>query len=140
MAEHAQAEKEQAEKEQAEHVDEESPSLREQASALKEDWKPSRLEETLEEAASDRPMVKHLLDFGIVIRALAIAAVVTLVLLLLASAALAAIGLVVVFFGSWLLLARLSYDRRRETRDAGDGDDEDSESDSDDDDAESDTA
>jgi Flp pilus assembly protein TadB len=103
----------------AEHA-EQNPSLHEQARALKEDWAPGRLEDTLEEAVSDRPMVKHLLDFGLILRAVAIAALVTLVLLLVASAAIAAIGLVVVFFGSWLLLARLSYDQRRETRDAGD--------------------
>ena len=130
MAEQAQTE--QSQEDQAQHS-QEDPSLRDQARALKEDWKPEHFQEQLDDAVSERPMVRHLLDFGIVLRAVAIAAVVTIVLLIVTSAAFAAIGLVVVFFGSWLLLARLSYDQRRETREAddvADGDDDDAESDS----------
>jgi Flp pilus assembly protein TadB len=108
------------------------PSLREQAGALKEDFSPSRLADSLEDAASDRPMVPHLLAFDTVLKALAAAVVVALILMLLTSAKVAAVALVLVFFGAWLGLARLSYDRRRDTRDAreaGDGerDDDDSE-------------
>jgi hypothetical protein len=39
--------------------------------------------------------------------------------------AFAAIALVVVFFGGWLLGAQLSYDKRRPTKDASDEEDED---------------
>ena len=46
--------------------------------------------------------------------------VLALILWLVLSARIAAIALVVVFFATWLTLARTSYDRRRETRDSRD--------------------
>ena len=107
-----------------------NPGLREQAGALKDELSPSRLEGALEDAVSERPMMRHLLAFDTVLKALGAAVVVALVLMILVSAKLAALALVVVFFGAWLGLARLSYDRRRDTRETrGDDGDEDSESD-----------
>ena len=104
------------------HESQEDPSLREQAGALKEEFSPARLSESLEEAASERPMMRHLLAWDTVLKALAAAVIVALILLLI-STKVAAIALVVVFFGAWLGLARLSYDRRRDTQDArGDAD------------------
>jgi Flp pilus assembly protein TadB len=95
-------------------------TLGDQARALKEDLAPSRLEGQLQDAVSERPMVRHLLATDIVVKAVAAAVVVALILWLLISAQIAAIALVAVFFATWLTLARISYDRRRETRDTRD--------------------
>jgi hypothetical protein len=89
-----------------------------QARALKDDLSPARVEQKLEEVVEERPKARHLLDFSIVAKALVAAVVVAAILWLLVSAQLAAVALVVVFVGSWLLIAQLSYDRRRDTRDA----------------------
>jgi hypothetical protein len=97
--------------------EEQSPGVREQAHAMREDLAPSKLNARLEEVIEERPKTRHLLDFSIVGKALLAAAVVAVVLLILTSAQVAAIALVVVFVGGWLLGAQLSYDRRRETRD-----------------------
>lgn len=101
-----------------------NPSMREQASALREEMSPSRLNEKLEETIEERPKAQHLLDFRIVGIALAAAVVVALILAVLFSAQLAAIALVVVFIGGWLLGAQLSYDRRRPTRDPNEEEEE----------------
>jgi Flp pilus assembly protein TadB len=98
--------------------DEKSTGIGEHARALREDFAPDKLEGKLQEVAEERPKTKHLLDFSIVGKALLAAVVTAVVLWLLVSAQIAAIALVVVFVGGWLLLAQLSYDRRRETRDA----------------------
>ena len=98
--------------------DEQKPGMRDHARALRDDLAPSKVDEKLQEVAEERPKTKHLLDFSIVGKALLAAVVTALVLWLLFSAQLAAIALVVVFIGTWLLLAQLSYDRRRETTDA----------------------
>jgi hypothetical protein len=98
--------------------EDQSPSLGEQARAMREDLAPSKVNARLEEVIEERPKARHLLDFSIVGKALLAAAIVAVVLLILVSAQAAAIGLVVVFVGGWLLGAQLSYDRRRETRDA----------------------
>jgi hypothetical protein len=104
--------------------EDQSPSLREQAQAMREDLAPSRVNAKLEELIDERPKTRHLLDFSIVVKALLAAAVVAVVLLILTSAQVAGIALVVVFFGGWLIGAQLSYDRRRETRDVRGGEDE----------------
>ena len=98
--------------------DEKNPGIGEQARALREDLKPDRLEEKLQEVIEERPKTKHLLDFSIVGKALLAAVVTALVLWLIFSPQLAAIALVVVFVGVWLGMAQLSYDKRRETRDS----------------------
>jgi hypothetical protein len=103
---------------------EEQPGLGEQAKALREDMSPAKLNAKLEEVIEERPKTAHLLDFRIVGRALLAAAVIAIILGLLVSWPIAAVALVVVFFGGWLLGAQLSYDRRRPTRDASDEDDD----------------
>jgi Flp pilus assembly protein TadB len=105
-------------------TEDESPSVGEQARALKDDFSPSKLADQLEETARERPMLRHLLEFETVLKALAAAVVVALILLLLTSAAIAAIALVVVFFGGWVLLARRSYEQRRETSPVGESEEE----------------
>jgi hypothetical protein len=97
--------------------DEKNTGIGGHARALREDLAPDKLEDKLQEVIEERPKAKHLLDFAIVGKALLAAVVVALVLWLLFSPKLAAIALVVVFVGAWLLMAQLSYDKRRETRD-----------------------
>ena len=98
--------------------EERGSGIGEQARALREDFAPEKINQKLEEVARERPKTRHLLDFSIVGKALVAAVVVALLLLLLVSAQVAAIALVVVFLGGWLLGAQLSYDRRRETHEA----------------------
>jgi Flp pilus assembly protein TadB len=102
--------------------EEESTSAREQAKALREDLSPSKLNEKLEGVIEERPKTAHLLDFKVVGQALLAAAIVALLLLVLVNAQIAALALVVVFLAAWLIGAQLSYDRRRQTRDAREGD------------------
>jgi Flp pilus assembly protein TadB len=102
----------------------ETPSAGEQVKALREDLSPAKLNAKLEEVIEERPKTAHLLDFKIVGQALLAAAVVALILWLLIGPKIAALALVVVFLGVWLIGAQMSYDRRRQTRDVrkGDGD------------------
>ena len=100
------------------------PGVREQARALKDEFHPRKLEESLEGVMEERPAARRMLDFDVVLKAVAIAAVVALLLWLLIGPKIAAVALVLVFVGAWYGLARLDYERRRPTRDVGadDGD------------------
>ena len=89
-----------------------------QARALREDLAPGKIEEKLEAVVEERPKTRHLLDFSIVGKAVLIAAVVALIVWLVIGPKLAAIALVVVFVGTWLGMANMSYERRRTTKDA----------------------
>jgi hypothetical protein len=106
---------------------EEQPGLGEQAKALRKDMSPAKLNEKLEEVIEERPKTAFLLDWKFVGWALVAAAVVAIILGLLISWPVAAIALVVVFFGGWLLGAQLSYDRRRPTRDVSEAEEEEAE-------------
>lgn len=92
--------------------------------ALRDEFAPDRVEEKLQEVIEERPKARHLLDFSIVLKALAAAVVVAALLWLIVSAQVAGIALIVVFLGTWLGMAQLSYDKRRETRDARESDPE----------------
>jgi hypothetical protein len=94
----------------------------EQASALRDDLSPRRLNDRLEEVMDERPKTRYMLDFGIVGKALLAAVVVTVVLALIFSPRVAAFGLVIVFLGGWLIGAQVTYDRRRGTRDVREDD------------------
>jgi len=98
--------------------DEKNPGLRENARALREEMSPAKIDRKLEEAVEERPKARYLLDFTIVGKAVLAAVVVALILWLIFSPQLAALALVVVFLGTWLGLAQMSYERRRTTRDA----------------------
>jgi Flp pilus assembly protein TadB len=76
---------------------------------------PEEANERLEHAVSERPLARHLLDLKIVVRAVLIAAVLTIVCAFF-SLVLAAVVLVVAFFASWILLASRSYEKRRPTQ------------------------
>jgi Flp pilus assembly protein TadB len=93
------------------------------ARELRREFSPSKLNETLDEAVRERPMLDHVLDLGIVGRAVAIGAVGALILWILVGPGAAAIALVLLFLGSWYVLAQLSFDRRRRTRPFGASDD-----------------
>ena len=58
----------------------------------------------------------HVLDLEVVTRAVVAALISAMIVWLLIGPAAAAVVLLLVFFGGWVLLARLSYDRRRETQ------------------------
>jgi hypothetical protein len=102
----------------------------EAARELKREFSPARANEKLEEVVKEKPLLDHLLDLGIVARAVAAAAVVALILWLLIGPGSAAIGLVVVFLATWYGLAQRSYNKRRPTKPADEqGEDEDEEDD-----------
>ena len=75
-----------------------------------------RLNQRLENVVEERPALWHVLDLQIVTRAVVAALISAMIVWLLIGPAAAAVVLLLVFFGGWLMLARVSYDRRRETR------------------------
>jgi CHASE2 domain-containing sensor protein len=96
---------------------------------MREMLAPDNVNERLEQAVDERPLAKYLLDLKIVLRAVLIAAVLTIICLILFSPLLAGIVLVLSFFASWILMAMRSYERRRPTvrraerHEAGDSED-----------------
>ena len=83
-----------------------------------------RLNQRLEGFVEERPAMWHVLDLEVVTRAVVAALISAMIVWLLIGPAAAAVVLLLVFFGGWLLLARLSYERRRETRPVeGEGED-----------------
>jgi Flp pilus assembly protein TadB len=75
-----------------------------------------QLNRKLESAVRERPALWHVLDLRVVTRAVIAAIVAGIVFWLLIGPAAAAVVLLLVYFGGWALLARLSYDERRETK------------------------
>jgi hypothetical protein len=84
-------------------------SLKEGVREMRDQVRPSDINPKLEEAVQNQPLLPHLLDFKVILKALAAAAVVALILFLLLSPAFAGVGLIIVFFGAWFGLATLSY-------------------------------
>jgi hypothetical protein len=95
-------------------------SLREGFREVRDQARPSEINPKLEEAVQNQPLLPHLLSFQVILKALAIGAVVALILFLLVSPMFAGVGLIIVFFGAWFGMATLSYgkaeDRRAEER------------------------
>jgi hypothetical protein len=92
---------------------------------LREDVSRDKLESRLDDAVAERPLVRHLLDMRVVVKALLIAAVLTLIVSVLLSPKLGALVLVVSFGAAWFITATRQYDRRRPTTPAdADEDDE----------------
>jgi Flp pilus assembly protein TadB len=89
--------------------------LREGTGELREELSRDRIEGRLHEAVNERPLARHLLDMGVVARALLIAAVITLIAWLLLGAKLAALLLVVSFGAAWFILGNRQYNRRKPT-------------------------
>ena len=101
-------------------------SLREGFREVRDQARPSEVNPKLEEAVQNQPLLPHLLSFSVVLKALAIGAVVALILFLLVSPMFAGVGLILVFFGAWFGLATISYgkaeDRREAEKKSEDGD------------------
>ena len=89
--------------------------LREGSSELREELSRDRIEGRLHEAVNERPLARHLLDMRIVVKALLIAAVVTLLAWLLLGPKLAALLLVISFGAAWFILGNRQYNRRKPT-------------------------
>jgi Flp pilus assembly protein TadB len=94
---------------------------------MREGLSRDNIESRLDDAMSERPVTRHLLDMRIVVRAVLIAAVLTLIVSLLMSPKLGAVVLVVSFGAAWFILANRQYSRRKPTKpadedDAGDDD------------------
>ena len=106
----------------AEHVEQGSGSLRdglrEGAREMRDEASRDKIESRLDDAVSDRPLVRHLLDLRNVLKALAVAAVLTLIVALLLSPKLGALVLVVSFGIAWVAFASKDYNRRRPTKPA----------------------
>jgi hypothetical protein len=92
---------------------------------LREDVSREKIESRLDDAVTERPLIRHLLDMRIVVTALLIAAALTLIVSVLLSPKLGALVLVVSFGAAWVILATRQYNRRQPTtpEDAGEDDD-----------------
>jgi hypothetical protein len=108
----------------ADHAETGGTSIRESVRALRGDLSREHAEEKLGDWVSDRPLVQHLLRWGVLGRALAVAAVLTAIFLLLTSPPFAAVVLILSFFGSWVFMAARQYDRRRPTKPIDEDDEE----------------
>ena len=69
----------------------------------------------LEETVREKPFLQHLLDLRLVARAVVLALVAALIMWLLVGPASAGLMLLLVFFGTWFVAARVSYDKRRDS-------------------------
>jgi|1185.fasta_scaffold71150_3 hypothetical protein len=98
--------------------------VREGAKELRKDVSRDRIESRLEDVVEDKPLVRFILEMKTVLRAVAIAAVLTLIVGLLTSFKIASVVLVISFFAAWLGLAAREYNRRRPTKPVDTDDDE----------------
>ena len=71
--------------------------------------------EKIENTVREKPFLQHVLDLRIVVRAVAFAVVAALVMWLLVGPATAGFMLLLVFFASWFVLARVEFDKRRDS-------------------------
>ena len=101
-------------------------SLREGLREVRDQARPSEINPKLEEAVQNQPLLPHLLSFDVVLKAVAIGAVVALVLFLIASPMIAGLGLLVSFFAAWIGLATYSYGKASERAEAARSDDDES--------------
>jgi hypothetical protein len=109
--------------EQVEYQSSLTDGLKEGAGELRKDVTRDKIEERLDGAVSDKPLLKYLLDIRNVLLALLIAAILTLIVSVATSMKLGALVLVVTFVAAWLILAARDYNTRRPTKpvDAGGG-------------------
>ena len=85
--------------------------LRDGVREVKDHVRPSEINPKLEEAVQNQPLLPHLLSFRVVGIAVAAGLVVALLLFLLLSPLMAGVGLILVFFGTWIGLAMRDYAR-----------------------------
>ena len=84
-------------------------SLREGVREVKDQVRPSEINPKLEEAVQNQPLLPYLLSFRNLGIALAAGLVVALVLFLLMSPMMGGIGLLLVFFATWIGLSMVQY-------------------------------
>lgn len=101
----------------AEHA-ERSGAIRDSAREVRRRASLERVNERLEQSLASHPLLRHLLDLGVIAKALAVAIVLTLLVAVVFSPPLAAVVLVLSFFGGWYALANRTYAKRRPTREA----------------------
>lgn len=104
-------------------------SMREGLREVAHQVRPSEINPKLEEAVQNQPLLPHLLSFRSVGIALAVGAVTALLLFVIVSPIVAGLGLLVVFFATWVGLsvrdyARADAARQRERERAAESDDE----------------
>jgi hypothetical protein len=91
-------------------------TLREGFREVRDQARPSEINPKLEEAIQNQPLLPHLLSFDVVLKALAAGAVVALLLFLLLSPMFAGVGLLLVFFGTWIGLSVVSYGKAEDRK------------------------
>jgi hypothetical protein len=84
-------------------------SLREGVREVTDQVRPSEINPKLEEAVQNQPLLPYLLSFKVVGIALAAGLVVALLLALLVAPMVGGMGLLLVFFGTWIGLAAFKY-------------------------------
>ena len=97
---------------------ERTAAMREDARNLRDSMRRENIAGKLAEVVGAQPAARSFLEPRPLLTAVAIAAVLTLIVALLFSVKLAALVLVLSFFGAWAALSRRHYDQRRPTRDA----------------------
>jgi hypothetical protein len=90
--------------------------VREGAGELRKDVTRDNIESKLDDAVSEKPLLKYMLELKNVLLALLIAAVLTLLVSVASSMKLGALVLVVTFFAAWLILSARDYNQRRPTK------------------------
>jgi hypothetical protein len=124
MAERTQEQPEPAQEEPERAEEQQGSGIRRAVSEMRSDLSREKMDERLNEVIEERPLVRHLLDMQIVLRAVLIAGVAALIVLIILSARLAGLVLILAFFAAWVFLATRSYERRRGTRDASEADED----------------
>ena len=98
--------------------------LREGKDEIRHEVSRDKLEGKLQEQISERPVVPHLLDWRVLGRAVAIAAILCAIFSLLLSPKFGAVVLILAFAASWALIAARQYNRRRPTEAVGEEEEE----------------
>jgi hypothetical protein len=101
----------------AEHA-EGAGTIREAARLGRRSASPGAVNERLEASVGSHALLRRLLDFGVLAKALAIAIVLTLLVAVALSPKLGAVVLVLSFFAGWYLLAKRAHEQRRPTQEA----------------------
>jgi hypothetical protein len=102
--------------------------MREGVREVTQNMRPSEINPKLEEAVQNQPLLPHLLAVRPIAIALAAGAVVAAILFFLIAPMVAGIGLLLVFFGTWIGLAARDYgkaDKERQRKRDEKSDDED---------------
>ena len=91
-------------------------SMREGVREVTQQMRPSEINPKLEEAVQNQPLLSHLLKVRPIAIALAAGAVVAVILFFLVAPMVAGLGLLLVFFGTWIGLAARDYAKADEER------------------------